>query len=153
MLLIYLDDRNIRWRAEGERASRLFRPIQCSILSERRVHRPYGMEGGEPGALGMNLWIKRRRAEDGDLNDHQPGAEEDHDVRMISLGGKRTVMMGKHDRIRILTPGGGGWGVKQPADGQRQTRDKLLADASGPATVMHQLRGSLQDRHDVAHSS
>jgi len=128
-------------------------PIQCSILSERRVHRPYGMEGGEPGALGMNLWIKRRRAEDGDLDEQQSGAEEDHAVRMINLGGKRTVMMGKHDRIRILTPGGGGWGVKQPADGQPQTRDKLLADAPAPLPVMHQLRGSLQDRHDAAHSS
>ncbi|KAH9473403.1 hypothetical protein Pst134EA_000477 [Puccinia striiformis f. sp. tritici] len=119
-------------------------PIQCSILSERRVQRPYGMEGGEAGQLGMNLWIKKRRVEDGDLDESRSdGVDED---RIISLGGKRTVMMGKHDRIRIFTPGGGGWGVKQP------DQPTKINAPSGDRSI-NQLRGSLQDRHYAAHSS
>ena len=32
--------------------------IQVSILSERRSYRPYGLEGGEPGLAGRNIWIR-----------------------------------------------------------------------------------------------
>jgi 5-oxoprolinase (ATP-hydrolysing) len=69
-------------------------PVQCSILSERRSHRPYGLEGGGPGALGRNDWV--RQGEDGESR--------------VNLGGKATVKMGKGDRIVIHTPGGGAWG-------------------------------------------
>jgi N-methylhydantoinase B/oxoprolinase/acetone carboxylase alpha subunit len=31
-------------------------------------------------------------------------------AREINIGGKATVRMGKGDRLRIETPGGGGWG-------------------------------------------
>jgi 5-oxoprolinase (ATP-hydrolysing) len=31
-------------------------------------------------------------------------------VREINVGGKATIRMGKGDRLRIETPGGGGWG-------------------------------------------
>lgn len=118
--------------------------IQCSILSERRVQRPYGLEGGEAGQPGLNVWVKKRRAEDGDLGDgsRSDGAEED---RMISLGGKRTVMMGKHDRIRIFTPGGGGWGL--------QAADQLPSNPPSADRLINLLRGSFKDRLDSAHSS
>ncbi|OBT40699.1 hypothetical protein VE00_08908 [Pseudogymnoascus sp. WSF 3629] len=69
-------------------------PVQCSILSERRSHRPYGLEGGGPGALGRNDWV--RQGEDGESR--------------VNLGGKATVKMAKGDRIVINTPGGGAWG-------------------------------------------
>jgi 5-oxoprolinase (ATP-hydrolysing) len=36
-------------------------PVQVSILSERRVYRPYGMAGGEDGQCGLNLWARRVR--------------------------------------------------------------------------------------------
>jgi 5-oxoprolinase (ATP-hydrolysing) len=68
------------------------KPLQVAILSERRVYAPYGMAGGEPGALGKNLYFK------GD------GAE-------IDLGGKNEIHVQPGDRIRILTPGGGGYGT------------------------------------------
>lgn len=71
-------------------------PMKVSILSERRAFQPYGMEGGEGGKRGENLWIK----EDG---------------RVVNLGGKNTAKMGKGDRIIIQTPGGGGWGKAQSA--------------------------------------
>jgi len=77
--------------------------VQCSILSERRVHRPYGLKGGGPGACGRNTWVKRGREADGDLNSERP-------IRGINLGGKQTVKMGPGDRVIIETPGGGAWG-------------------------------------------
>jgi 5-oxoprolinase (ATP-hydrolysing) len=35
------------------------RPVQASILSERRVYRPYGMAGGDDAQCGLNLWIRK----------------------------------------------------------------------------------------------
>jgi 5-oxoprolinase (ATP-hydrolysing) len=61
-------------------------PATVSILSERRVHAPFGLEGGEPGARGRNLL-------DG-----------------VDLGGKCTVEVKAGARLRIETPGGGGFG-------------------------------------------
>ncbi|KAF8823396.1 hypothetical protein HHX47_DHR10000241 [Lentinula edodes] len=90
--------------------------MQVSILSERRTRQPYGMDGGGPGALGRNTWIKQPRAEDGDLptkpeylNNSESIASEG--ARKINIGGKATVWMGKGDRLLIETPGGGAWGV------------------------------------------
>lgn len=71
-------------------------PVRCNILSERRVHRPYGMAGGEPGETGLNLWVTR---------DSQTGEE-----RVVNMGGKGSVPVEVHDRVIINTPGGGGWG-------------------------------------------
>ncbi|MBN2331744.1 MAG: hydantoinase B/oxoprolinase family protein [Deltaproteobacteria bacterium] len=66
-------------------------PLQVAILSERRVHAPYGLAGGEPGKRGQNLFIRT-------------------DGRVLNLGGKNEITAGPGDRIRILTPGGGGFG-------------------------------------------
>ncbi|KAF8447096.1 Hydantoinase B/oxoprolinase-domain-containing protein [Kalaharituber pfeilii] len=70
-------------------------PVQVSILSERRVFRPYGMNGGEDGACGVNLWVRKN---------------EDGKERVVNLGGKNTAGMKDGDRIIVMTPGGGGWG-------------------------------------------
>ena len=85
-------------------------PVQCSILSERRVHRPYGMRGGSEAAAGLNLWITR---------DDVTGEE-----RRVNLGGKNTVKMRRNDRIVVMTPGGGGWGAErgEVRDRTRSTR-------------------------------
>uniref|UniRef100_A0A060T936 ARAD1D08404p n=1 Tax=Blastobotrys adeninivorans TaxID=409370 RepID=A0A060T936_BLAAD len=71
-------------------------PVQVSILSERRTTQPYGMEGGEPGQKGVNLWIR--------------GGD-----RVVSLGGKNTAHVSMGDRIVIQTPGGGGYGRPEQA--------------------------------------
>lgn len=71
-------------------------PMQCSILSERRVHRPYGLEGGKDAETGLNLWVSR---------DAGTGEE-----RQVNIGGKNTVSVKTHDRVVIMTAGGGGWG-------------------------------------------
>ncbi|KAG5351961.1 hypothetical protein E4T56_gene19812 [Termitomyces sp. T112] len=88
-------------------------PIQVSILSERRTRQPYGMEGGGPGGLGRNTWVKRLRTEDGDLDSHVRYSTIP--TREINIGGKATVYMGKGDRLVIETPGGGAWGVDEGA--------------------------------------
>ncbi|KAL1960877.1 hypothetical protein VTO42DRAFT_5860 [Malbranchea cinnamomea] len=95
-------------------------PVQCSILSERRSHRPFGLEGGEPGAPGKNFWVRK---------DEVTG-----EVKMISLGGKATVRMGRGDRIIIHTPGGGGWGTPQGDEERRPVNgaggDQFVAKGS-----------------------
>ncbi|MBW0531701.1 hypothetical protein O181_071416 [Austropuccinia psidii MF-1] len=111
-------------------------PIQCSILSERRVQRPYGLEGGMAGKVGVNLWIKQRREEDGDLE-----VGKTLDSRTIFLGGKQTVKMGRHDRMIVMTPGGGGWG--DPA----QNRP---AHPQSEKSHINCIRGSLMDRKQAA---
>jgi 5-oxoprolinase (ATP-hydrolysing) len=42
------------------RAIEFTRAVDCAILSDRRTNPPYGMNGGEPGARGKNLWIRKR---------------------------------------------------------------------------------------------
>ncbi|MEK9628686.1 MAG: hydantoinase B/oxoprolinase family protein [Nitrospinota bacterium] len=64
-------------------------PLTVTILSERREFSPYGLNGGEAGAKGQNLQIKK------------DGTETD-------LGGKNQFHAEPGDRIRILTPGAGG---------------------------------------------
>lgn len=66
------------------------------------------MEGGGPGALGKNTWIKQLREEDGDVDD-----QNESQTREINIGGKATVWMGKGDRLLIETPGGGAWGIEE----------------------------------------
>ncbi|MCC6238422.1 MAG: hydantoinase B/oxoprolinase family protein [Dehalococcoidia bacterium] len=65
-----------------------------TIVSERRVFAPWGVAGGEPGALGRNTLIRA----DGTTSDLGPRAE---------------VRVGPGDRVRIETPGGGGWGREE----------------------------------------
>lgn len=77
-------------------------------MSQRRTRQPYGMEGGGPGAMGRNTWIKQLRQEDGDIDENNETGTRD-----VNIGGKATVFMGKGDRLLIETPGGGAWGVSE----------------------------------------
>ena len=65
--------------------------LNVAILSERRVYAPYGLYGGESGKRGKNIFIRK-------------------DGRRLYLGGKNEIRACRGDRIRILTPGGGGFG-------------------------------------------
>ncbi len=66
-------------------------PLNAAILSERRVYPPYGLEGGKPGKCGTNLFIR-------------------NDGSVLYLGGKNEVRALPGERMRIETPGGGGYG-------------------------------------------
>ncbi|KAF8860972.1 5-oxoprolinase [Acephala macrosclerotiorum] len=70
-------------------------PLMFSLVTERRVIRPYGMEGGEPGHLGANYWVQKG---------------EDGEYTWLNIGPKGQVDMAAGDRCVVHTPGGGAWG-------------------------------------------
>ncbi|KAJ9103462.1 hypothetical protein QFC19_004413 [Naganishia cerealis] len=76
--------------------------LSVTCLLERRTFEPYGMAGGENGQKGRNVWIKNSYNE-------ETGT---FSTRNVYLGGKNTITVGKGDRVKILTPGGGGFGSK-----------------------------------------
>lgn len=61
-------------------------PARMSLLADRRKHGPYGLHGGADGAPGVNT-----------INGQPIAAKGSHELKA-------------GDRIRIETPGGGGWG-------------------------------------------
>lgn len=100
-------------------------PVQVSILSERRVFHPYGLEGGEDASCGMNIWVRkvpkpsaasdasngtRGAGKDDEEEKEKKSDGDDFEVRHINMGGKNTASMQPGERIIIMTPGGGGWG-------------------------------------------
>jgi 5-oxoprolinase (ATP-hydrolysing) len=62
-------------------------PMRVSILSERRERAPFGLDGGQPGKRGRNT----------------------HQGR--DVGGKASFEVAPGERVRIETPGGGGFGA------------------------------------------
>lgn len=68
-----------------------FAPLQVGILSERRVFQPFGLFGGDSGKTGKNLLISK-------------------DGTIYNLGGRNSVLVELGDAIKIMTPGGGGFG-------------------------------------------
>jgi len=77
-----------RWRGGDGivRELEFLRPLRVSILSERRTRAPFGLAGGGPGARGRNLLDGR------------------------DVGGKGSFDVAAGARLRIETPGGGGYG-------------------------------------------
>jgi len=64
---------------------------EVTLLAERRSHSPYGLNGGGAGSPGKAQLIRA------------DGSSQD-------LPGKFNVRLQKGERIRIESPGGGGWG-------------------------------------------
>lgn len=94
-------------------------PVQVSILSERRVYHPYGLEGGEDAECGLNLWVRKVEKGDKNADSAKSNAEvqtvknekgQEFEVRYINMGAKNTASMKPGERIIVMTPGGGGWG-------------------------------------------
>ncbi|KIY42931.1 hypothetical protein FISHEDRAFT_68253 [Fistulina hepatica ATCC 64428] len=112
------------------------RSLEVSILSERRVIPPYGMHGGSPGKVGHNWWFRK---------------EADGTYTKIYLGGKNECPMGPGDRIRIETPGGGGYGAPG-------TEEEPENEVYGTYTLAHpaslaKAGGSLQKMKETAQSN
>lgn len=76
-----------------ERDLEVLEDVTVSLITERRVSQPWGLVGGEPGAVGQN-WLL-------------PGGDE---ARAERLADKCTIQLEAGDVLRMLTPGGGGWG-------------------------------------------
>ncbi|MEU1003229.1 hydantoinase B/oxoprolinase family protein [Streptomyces tibetensis] len=86
-----------RWHG-GDGAVRRIRflePMTVSTLSQHRRVAPYGMAGGEPGALGANR-------------------VEHADGTVTELGGSDSADLVSGDVLVIETPGGGGYGPPSP---------------------------------------
>ena len=66
-------------------------PVTVTVLSTRRTDGPWGREGGEAGAPGRNVFV------------HPDGTEE-------ALPGHFSRRFPEGSRLRIETPGGGGYG-------------------------------------------
>ncbi|PYX12177.1 MAG: 5-oxoprolinase [Acidobacteria bacterium] len=64
---------------------------EVTLLADRRTRGPYGLSGGEPGARGQTEIIRL-------------------DGSVEKLPGKFNVRLHQGERIRIESPGGGGWG-------------------------------------------
>jgi 5-oxoprolinase (ATP-hydrolysing) len=67
------------------------RPLVMSILSERRTLQPYGLAGGEDGARGLNILVRSNGV-------------------LVNISGRYSGPMDVGERLRIETPGGGGYG-------------------------------------------
>lgn len=66
--------------------------VSISLITERRLSSPYGINGGRAGKPGRNILVVNNRK--------------------VELPPKKTFNVKKGDTIRIETPGGGGWGFK-----------------------------------------
>jgi N-methylhydantoinase B len=68
-------------------------PARVTLLTERRLLPPYGLQGGRPGIAGRNWLLSQGQTR--------------------RLPGKVSLRVVSGDRLRIATPGGGGWGRNQ----------------------------------------
>ena len=75
------------------RRMRFLEPMTAGILSSRRVNPPFGLAGGEAGAMGSNY-------------------AERMDGNVEELGSTAMVEMNGGDVFVVETPGGGGFGCK-----------------------------------------
>ncbi|HEU5085027.1 MAG TPA: hydantoinase B/oxoprolinase family protein [Acidimicrobiales bacterium] len=85
------------WAPGGEGIERdleVLEDVTVSLITERRVSRPKGLAGGEDGAAGQN-WL----------------LPEGDESRAERLPDKCTIRLRAGDVLRMLTPGGGGWGA------------------------------------------
>src|SRR5947208_9284662 len=69
----------------------LLTDAEVTLLSERRTRGPWGLSGGKDGAPGRDIVVR------------QDGAE-------VPMPAKGSVRLKKGERIRVESPGGGGWG-------------------------------------------
>ncbi len=88
--------------------------ITCTQLTDRHDHQAWGLEGGGPGAAGQTLY---------------QSADGANWQTMVQAFNKRStskwsnVKIRSGERIRLLTPGGGGWGDPAARDRTRVEAD------------------------------
>lgn len=75
-----------------DREIELLEECVVTLLADRRTHRPWGLAGGSAGRRGRDSLISGEKTR--------------------RLRSKCTIRARRGDRIRIMTPGGGGWGAK-----------------------------------------
>jgi 5-oxoprolinase (ATP-hydrolysing) len=76
------------------RELKFLKPAEVSVISERRIHPPYGMKGGKPGLCGVNK-IRKKGG------------------KIEKLGHRFDLQLNAGDSIIVETPGGGGYGKRE----------------------------------------
>lgn len=102
-------------------------PMIASMLSERRSFQPYGLDGGEGGQRGQNIWLRSNGRE-------------------INIGGKKSVKVVAGDRFSIRTPGGGAFGS---AEGELNCT-AVRSNASKNGVFLAVAGGTLEAKRSVA---
>ena len=74
-----------------DRQMRFLEPMTVNMIAGHRIEPPYGMAGGEPGAVGQNYVIHS-------------------DQKVTNIGTKGQIEVKKNDIFILKTPGGGGYG-------------------------------------------
>lgn len=87
------------------RRIRFLQPMTASILSNRRMTRPFGLDGGKPGLSGKNLVTRS-------------------DGSALELSGCGQAEMDTGDIFEIQTPGGGGFGKSVEKPGLKAKKDR-----------------------------
>ncbi|ABN64939.2 5-oxoprolinase [Scheffersomyces stipitis CBS 6054] len=92
-----------KWRGGDGliREIRFNSPVHVSLVTQRRVFQPWGIYGGDPGARGENFLGR----------DRGNGV-----IQWIQLPSLAEIEIGKGDILKILTPGGGGFGRPEDTD-------------------------------------
>ncbi|MDP7436825.1 MAG: hydantoinase B/oxoprolinase family protein, partial [Candidatus Marinimicrobia bacterium] len=73
------------------RQMRFLEPMTVNIIAGHRIVPPYGIAGGEPGAVGENYVVHS-------------------DKKVTNIGTKGQIEVNKNDIFILKTPGGGGYG-------------------------------------------
>jgi N-methylhydantoinase B len=76
-----------------------------TVISDRRITRPYGLFGGEPGLQGRNILI------------HRDGTEEE-------LPGKIQIRLKAGETLSVRSPGGGGLGSEAGGESMVENTDE-----------------------------
>ncbi len=87
------------------RSLEMLADCQVTLLSERRKHAPWGLQGGRDGKKGSNLLISRGKRK--------------------RLPGKFSLRLNRGELLVVETPGGGGWGeLEAMKNGGRRTKNE-----------------------------
>ena len=117
-----------------ERVMKFRKPLELSVLTERRVLAPYGMAGGGPGTKGLNTLVTK-------------------DGRNLNLGGKCSVPVQAGDTFHLRTPGGGGYGAAQEEGGEMEVEVVANGVKVGKKRKLFTERGSVFEYQQQQHSA
>jgi len=107
-----------------ERVIMFRKPLELSVLTERRVLAPYGMAGGEEGSKGLNTLVTQ-------------------EGRRLNIGGKCSVPVKAGDVFGLRTPGGGGFGAAAKENVQDMDVEETNGQKVGVKRKRFTERGSV----------
>lgn len=110
-------------------------PVHLSLVTQRRVFSPWGIYGGEDGEKGIN-YLGRNRGEGR--------------IQWIQLPSLAEIKIREGDIIRILTPGGGGFGKETDSDEYWGIEKKAPEEKFKYAPVSSGTVGNMKELADTS---